>query len=192
MTPRMLLAIAAAMLLAPELPAQIQRVRSNSAARTVDSIIPRSGPVGTEVLVKSGAMPAITPLRVGFGAFAGFEAFDMVLSSDKGELAMKATVPQWASWDRSYRFIVFDVYFQPIALSEPFYATTADGLLFRQGIVSREDPQCVTVKEKTGEVHSLTGDIASLKTGDNVSVEGVFAGMSTCASGAVIRVTRVR
>ncbi len=192
MKSRTLLAIAASLLFATDAAAQLQRSFGNSAARKVDSIIPRSGPVGTEVRVKSGAMPAVTPLRIGFGAFAGFEAFDMILSSEKGEFSMYATVPQWASWDKTYRFIVFDVYFQPIAISEPFYATTPDGLIYRRGTVSRDNPQCVTVKELNGEIHSLTGELASLKTGDNIGVEGAFAGPSTCASGAAIRVTRIR
>jgi hypothetical protein len=193
MTSRMILLAITVMFSASALPAQLTRSMGGAGpTRKVDSIIPQSGPAGTDVILKAWEMPAVTPLRVGFGAFTGFEAYDMVQSNEKGELMMHATVPPWASWDKSYRLIVFNVYFQPIALSEPFYVTNTEGLLYRRGMVLRDNPQCVTVTEMSGEVHSLTGEIAALKSGEVAGVEGAFAGPSKCSSGAAIRVTRVR
>jgi hypothetical protein len=193
MTSRIFTALVIALVSASNLEAQLSRAMGGGGpTRRVDSIIPQSGPVGTEVVLKAWSMPAITPLRVGFGSTLGFEAYDMVLSTDKGELTMRATVPAWATWDKTYRLIVFNVYFQPIALSDPFYVTNAEGLLMRRGVVSREKPECVTFTDTGGEVHSLTGEIAALKTGDVASIEGTFTGASKCATGAAIRVARIR
>ncbi len=193
MKSRAFLIIVLALLCSRELPAQLVRAMGGGGpTKKVDSIIPQSGPVGSEVVLKAWTMPAVTPLRVGFGAYTGFEAYDMVMSTEKGELTMRATVPPWASWDKSYRLIVFNVYFQPIALSDPFYVTSPEGMIFRRGVISRENPECVTITEGNGEVHSLTGEIATLKTGDVASLEGVYVGNSRCVSGAAIKVTKIR
>jgi hypothetical protein len=176
--------------------AEAQQLRHGSSGgeitRKVDSILPRSGAPGSTVRVKSGSMPSITPIRVGFGATAGFEELRMLLTSLDGEFSMSATVPSWATWDKSYRFIVFDAYFRPVAMSAPFYATNSDGLLYREGTVSRENPACVTLRELNGEIHALSGELAALKTGDYARIEGTFGGDSGCSTGIAIKVTRIR
>ena len=142
--------------------------------------------------VKSGSMPAITPIRLGFGATTGFEALEMILTSEAGEFSTKALVPEWASWDRAYRFIVFDVYFRPIALSDPFYATSKEGLVYREGRVNRPSASCVTITQLNGEVHALAGaDTAQLRTGASAGIEGTIVGPTTCSPGILIRITRV-
>lgn len=188
------MAALAALAPAESLSAQIVRAgRGGDTTRRVESIVPTSGAPGSEVAVKSGSMPAITPIRIGFGATTGFEALDMILTSEAGEFSTRAVVPEWASWDRAYRFIVFDVYFRPIALSEPFYATSKEGLVYREGRINRSSASCVTITQINGEVHALTGaDTAQLRTGTTAGVEGSIAGSSPCAtSGILIRITRI-
>jgi hypothetical protein len=161
--------------------------------RMIDSISPRFGPVGTEVAVRSGAMPAITPIRVGFGATTGFEDLQMILTSDGGEFATRARVPAWATWDRSYRFIVLDIYFRPIALSQPFYVTNVDGLLSRDGTVRRPSESCVTLQQPGGETAVLNGDVGSLVTGQHIGVEGrPVPATPGCGASLGIQLIRVR
>jgi hypothetical protein len=161
--------------------------------RMIDSIGPRFGPVGTEVAVRSGSMPAITPIRIGFGATTGFEDLQMILTSDGGEFATRARVPAWATWDRTYRFIVLDIYFRPIALSQPFYVTNSDGVISRDGTVRRPSESCVTLQQPGGETAVLSGDVASLATGQHIAVEGrVVSATPGCGASLGIQLIRVR
>jgi hypothetical protein len=79
---------------------------------------PSSGPPGTTVAVKWEYLPAITPMRIGVGAQrVGFEVLKEVLSNDKGEFADTIKIPDWASTNRPVMLIVFDFYFNPLAIS---------------------------------------------------------------------------
>jgi hypothetical protein len=181
---------------APALLAQARHGMTDlsSITRVVDSMAPRSGPVGTDVNLRAMSMPAITPVRLGFGAATGFEELGMLLTTETGVLTVGAKVPEWATWDRSYRFIVFDVYFRPIALSDPFYVTSQDGMVLREGTVRRPATSCVTLTQMNGETITLVGDTASLTNDVRVAVEGTVVGPTAapCPAGVTIRITRVR
>lgn len=150
--------------------------------RRVDLVEPTSGPPGTRVRVASGEMPSITPIRVGLGGMrSGFESLLDVLTTMDGEFDVTVALPQWASWDRVHRFVVFDIYFAPIALSELFHVTNAEGLVRREGTVHRGPGGCLFLKDLDGISYALRGGPPEVvRVGADVAVEARIADGGTC------------
>ncbi len=164
----------------------------HSIARRVESMSPRSGPPGTVVTLRSTNMPAITPVRIGVGALRfGFEEVTQVMTSDRGVLSTTVVVPEWAQCDLIHRFIVFDFYFNPIALSDIFHVTDADGMVQRRGQLTAEGVECPALRGDDGVLYTLTGDLAGFKAGDEVVVEGSLPEMAICMQGTTIQVVRI-
>lgn len=131
--------------------------------RRIERISPKSGAPGTAVRVDTQDMPVITPIRVGIGAArTGFEAFQELLTGDEGEFDVTVEVPAWAVWDRVHVFIVFDIYFRPIALSDAFHVTDERGMVRRTGRIERRSPECTVMRDIDGVQYALTGDPALL------------------------------
>jgi len=174
--------------------AQVGRRRiSGTIDRPIDSISPRIGPVGQVVRVASGEMPSITPIRVGIGAMrVGFEAYEELLTSMDGEFATTVTVPAWATWDRVHRFIVLDIYFAPIALSEPFHVTDERGMVRREGHVLSTSPQCAVFEDLDGLGYALVGSaVAGLEADAEAIVEGRIMERPACEQELSIEIARV-
>jgi len=170
----------------------VSDARLDSIVRRVESMVPGSGAPGTTVTLRTGGLPHVTPLRIGVGAVRfGFEEVGQVLSSEKGEISLEVTVPSWARRDLTHRFIVFDFYFVPIALSEVFYVTDADGLLLREGTLVRAGPRCQALRSDDGLTYSLAGDVSRFKVGSRVVVEGRIARSSACTDGITIEIVRL-
>jgi hypothetical protein len=169
-----------------------QRV-SNDIQRRIHFISPHSGPIGSVVRVESGDMPSITPIRVGIGASrSGFEAYEELLTTPDGEFATTVKVPEWATWDRIYMFIVFDIYFQPIALSDVFHVTNAEGLIQRQGRVQEIEGDCTGFRDLDSIGYALVGEhLGDLDVGDEVTVVGRIAEKPACGMPNTIEVVRV-
>jgi hypothetical protein len=185
-----------ALLAAPQVTAQaagrVEVSRAETINRRLQAISPRFGPPGTQVTVASGLMPAITPVRVGIGATRiGFETLAELLTTPQGEFSVPVVVPQWATTDRSHRFILFDFYFNPIAMSDAFFVTDANGVFRRTGRVLREGVPCVSLRDVDGETYVLVGDTAGLAEGARVTVEGKLAESSGCGVGDAIGILRV-
>lgn len=150
--------------------------------RRVDLIQPTAGPPGTRVRVASGEMPSITPIRVGLGGMrSGFESLLDVLTTMDGEFDVTVSLPGWASWDRVHRFVVFDIYFAPIALSELFHVTNEEGLVYREGTVHRGPGGCLFLKDLDGISYALRdGDADVVRVGAEVAVEARVAEDGAC------------
>ncbi|HXV85508.1 MAG TPA: DUF5818 domain-containing protein [Gemmatimonadales bacterium] len=167
--------------------------RLDSIVRRVDSMTPRSGAPGTTVRLQSRGMPHLTPLRIGVGAVRfGFEEVGQVMTDQRGAFSVDVVVPAWARRDLIHRFIVFDFYFVPIALSELFHVTDADGLVMREGVLRRDGAQCPSLRTDDGLVYGLTGDLDTLAAGTRVEVEGTLAEVAACARELTLRVVNVR
>ncbi len=164
----------------------------DSIARRIESMSPGSGPPGTVVTLRSTNMPAITPVRIGVGALRfGFEEVAQVMTSDRGVLSITVEVPEWAQRDLIHRFIVFDFYFNPIALSDIFHVTDADGMVLRRGQLTDEGVECPALRGDDGVLYTLTGSLAEFKAGDDVVVEGTLPEASICMQGTTIQVVRI-
>jgi hypothetical protein len=164
----------------------------HAVARGVESMAPRSGPPGTTVTLRSTNMPAITPVRIGVGALRfGFEEVAQVMTTNRGVLSTTVVVPEWAQRDLIHRFIVFDFYFNPIALSDIFHVTDADGMVERRGRLTDEGVECPALRGDDGVLYTLTGDLSAFKAGDEVLVEGSLPEMSICQQGTTIQVVRI-
>jgi hypothetical protein len=172
--------------------AQVRHVESmDSIRRRVASFIPRTGPPGATVTVSTGLMPAITPLRIGFGGNDGFEEMTSVLTTTTGEFSVTVTIPTWAEWTRSYRFIAFDVYFRPLALSDLFHVTDENGRVRREGAITSDATACKGLRDRHGELYALVGDTVTRRAGDRVTVEGTIVERSDCRQGIPLRVARI-
>ena len=164
----------------------------DSIARRIASMSPRSGPPGTVVTLRSTNVPAITPVRIGVGALrVGFEEVAQVMTSDRGVVSITVDVPEWAQRDLIHRFIVFDFYFNPIALSDIFHVTDADGMVLRRGQLTAEGVECPALRGDDGVLYTLTGSLAEFKAGDEVVVEGTLPEASMCMQGTTIQVVRI-
>ena len=167
----------------------------DSQSTRVVAFSPRSGPPGTEVTVSAKDLPAVTPVYLGMGAArAGFEVLGQLLLTDGyGEMSETVEIPSWATRDRSHFFVLLDVYFRPLTLSDAFYVTDLDGMLLRKGRITGEGVNCLSMSGEVedGELYTLAGATEGLKPGDNVVVEGVLLESSDCVQGTTIRVIRV-
>ena len=174
---------------------RVQAPGADRITRRLQNITPRSGPPGTVVTVASALMPHITPVRVGMGATRiGFEALAELLTSVNGDFSVNVTVPEWARWDRNHRFILFDFYFNPIAASDAFFVTDAEGRMRREGLMSSE-ARCPAIRDVDGELFALVGDSASIarwRVGERVVVTGTFVEGASCGETPTLRVSEIR
>lgn len=164
--------------------------------RKIELIYPRSGPPGTVVRVNTEDMPVITPIRVGIGAAqAGFEAFQELMTGQEGEFDVSVEVPEWASWDRVHLFIVFDIYFRPIALSDAFHVTNDEGLVRRTGRVTHRDDGCSILRDIDGIQYALLGEdgtVEGIEANTTVTMDGRVLPREECGFQNVLEVTSLR
>lgn len=164
--------------------------------RRIELIDPKSGPPGTVVRVNTEDMPVITPVRVGMGAAqAGFEAFQELLTGQEGEFDVTVEVPDWATRDRVHVFIVFDIYFRPIALSDAFHVTDERGLVRRTGQVERQDSECTLMRDIDGVEYALVegdGPATNLEMDTTLTLEGRVQDREVCGLRNVLEVVSVQ
>ncbi len=164
-------------------------------SRRIQTVTPGSGRAGSFVTLKATGMPAITPVRIGLGATeVGFEEIAQVMTSETGELSLTVTVPTWTKPDLTHVFIVFDIYFVPIAVSDEFYVLAPDGTVVREGRITNPVGECTSpgLLTNQGMLYTLVGDLGGFHPGDRVTVEGGVAESTLCPEGATIEVLRIR
>ena len=167
----------------------------HAVSRRIESLSPRSGRAGTVVTLRATGMLAITPVRIGIGATeVGFEEIGQALTTERGELSSTVTVPSWTRPDLTHVFIVFDFYFNPIAVSDEFFWLAPDGTVVRQGRITNEVGDCSGLGLLTdqGVLYTLVGDLSGFEAGDRVIVEGGIAESTPCPQSATIEVLRIR
>lgn len=170
------------------------RTASDSAASRVVLISPRVGPPGTKVTIQPLYLPGVTPVVISIGGTrSGFEELAQTATDVDGNLVGTTTftVPDWAVNDRNYAFMVMDIYFRPLALSEVFFVTGPEGTVLREGWITDEGMACTTFRGDGGELYTLSGDTRTVKVGDRVLVEATLAESSDCPRGTPLRVVRI-
>src|SRR5688572_14670042 len=165
-------------------------------AYRIATFSPASGPPGTTVAVKWEYLPAITPMRIGVGAQrVGFEVLNEVLSDDKGVFADTIRIPEWASINRPVMLIVFDFYFNPLAISSAFQVTDVNGMLQRTGRLQEQTGRCAELLSTENDHYWLTGDIGEFRPGDRVVVQSKLGTPADCGVGerdVVLQVVGIR
>lgn len=160
--------------------------------RLIQSISPRSGPVGTPVEVYSDNMPLEAKFHVGVGATrSGFEALYEATQLDLGEISVTLPIPDAVSRERAIVFVAFNAVFSPIAMSRPFHVTDEQGRLQRTGQVTSTNRSCVSFQDEDGFDYELVGAVQGLRSAAEVVLEAEYVGESTCMDGATIRVIEV-
>jgi hypothetical protein len=160
--------------------------------RVIQSISPRSGPVGTPVEVFSDNMPLEARFHVGVGATrSGFESLYEATQLDLGEIAVTLPIPSAVTHERAIVFVAFNAVFSPIAMSKPFHVTDERGRFLRTGQVVSTGGACVTFHDMDGFAYELVGATAGLQSGEEVSLEAGYIAESSCVDGATIRVFEV-
>jgi hypothetical protein len=163
-----------------------------SEIRHIQSIAPHSGPPGTTVSVSTLNLPLEAKVHVGVGAMReGFEALVEAEQGEWGEIAVRVEVPATTSWERPIVFVAFNAIFAPIGMSDAFHVTTHDGLVRRTGTVTDEADGCLTFRDEDTYLYALSGDVASLEVGDEVTIDGVFFDTGECLSGPSIGVSAI-
>lgn len=160
----------------PEHMVEEEEDRSLHSLARPTNMSPSFGPPGTIVELTGSLLPALTPMQVAFGGSRfGFEALMLTITDATGELSVTVEIPDWASKDRTHRFIVFNAYFtDTYAATPPFHVTDSDGKIHRVGEVIWTGPECITVATRDEEVFHLIGDgdLEDLDMGARVAVEG--------------------
>lgn len=197
-TPRgakVLAAVVAACIAAAAQDAQCQRRYATvDSLRHIQSVVPRSGPPGTEVEIYTENLPPQAKIHVGVGAMrAGFEALAEATQEIWGEVSATVRIPRYATWERPIVFIVFNGVFSPIGISDPFHVTNNMGLVRRTGRITDEGLACLTLRDADQYMYALAGALAGLrdlKPGDQVTVEGTVTESSPCGGADQIDVVR--
>ena len=154
---------------------------------------PGSGPAGTPVTVETTNLPAVTPIYLGMGATrSSFEVLAQLVTDEFGTMSTVIEVPAWATTDRTHFFVLVDVYFRPLAVSDAFHVTEPDGTLRRRGRITVDAGGCLVLQEdgEGGGRYVLTGDPPGLTAGADVAVEGRLTESAGCPEGIALEITR--
>ncbi len=154
----------------------------------------RLGPPGTVVSVKTGLLPALTPVQLVIGGTqSGFEGLALGQTDAEGNFEGVVEVPSWSKRDQLHRFIVFNLYFSTVlAESTIFHVTDADGAIVREGHIGSSGSECTTLEGNDGERYRLIGATDELEAGTRVVVEGVISESDeSCGEGLSLDLTLV-
>ena len=169
-----------------------QRIVRADSLRLIQSVVPLSGPPGTEVSVSSENLPLAARIHIAVGMLhAGFETIGQAEQGEWGEISASVRIPVTATWDRPLYVIALDGVFSPIGMSDPFHVTNVDGMIQRAGSISDEGGPCLTLRDENDLLYALTGDLGAFRSGDDVVVEGIYSGTSSCLDGSTIDVSRI-
>ncbi len=172
-----------------DIAAQVFRADS---LRQVQSVVPRSGPPGTQISISSVNLQLEARVHIAVGTlFAGFETVGEAAQGVLGEISASVQIPTSATWDRPLYVIALNGVFMPIGISDPFHVTDANGMIRRVGRVTDEGWPCLTLRDENNLLYSLTGELGTFRPGDQVVVDGTYARASSCRDGSTIGVTRI-
>ena len=118
-----------------------------------------------------------------------------MLTDDKGVFSDTIQIPAWASVNRPVMLIVFDFYFNPLAISSAFQVTDANGMMVRTGRLQASTGPCAEMVSTENDRYWLTGDIGAFQAGDRVVVESKLGSPAACGRGerdVVLEVVGIR
>ena len=166
-------------------------VRSDS-LRQIQSVVPLSGPAGTQIAVDSENLPLAARVHIAVGMLhAGFETLGQAAQGEWGDITASVQIPIDASWERPLYVIALDGVFSPMGISPPFHVTNDRGMIRRTGRLIDEGGSCLTLRDENDLLYAVTGELGAFSAGDEVVVDGTYLAASSCRDGSTIGVTRI-
>ena len=156
-------------------------------------VSPHSGTIGSTIKIGTKSLPPNTAVQVMIGALMdGFEVVATPMTDANGLFngreTIEITVPDWVKTNRSYLVMLTDLQYKPLAASDMFHPTDANGGLSRRGTVKFDDPKCPTLTGQGGELYFLSGDTSGLRGGADVIIKGKVSEPTPCGQTTTIRV----
>jgi hypothetical protein len=122
-------------------------------------ISPVTGPHGTEVRVWADGLQENQNYQIAIGEMqgCGYQICTPVRSNANGELVATAVVPEWAHTNHYEVVMILGEDFVPLAVSDPFHVSDADGLVTREGTIATAWPGCASLETEGGVTYALVG-----------------------------------
>ena len=156
---------------------------------------PHGGPPGTKVTVTMNNLPLGDTVEVGFGSFVEHQIIGSGRPDSNGSVKTTVAIPATAVPGPHYFFIANSAG-SPIAVSDPFLVTRADGTVRLRGRVTDEGGSsgagCRVIKGVNDEMYGLSGKVGAPAVGARVTVEGKLAATSRCTQLLAIEVTSLQ
>jgi hypothetical protein len=169
----------------PTLPSADQQVEK------LPYLSPHGGPPGTEVTVTMTNLPLGDTVEVGFGSFVEHQIIGSGRPDSNGGMKTTVTVPA-SSAPGPYYFFIANSAGSPIAVSDPFLVTRADGTVRLRGQVADAGTPCKVMKGINDELYGLFGKVGTPAVGARITVEGKLAATSACKQTLAIEVTSLQ
>ena len=145
------------------------------------SITPRGGAIGSKVSLEATGLPPQSNLLIAFANLQSYQLMQRVTTDDEGYFTTTQEVPPWAIVGGvHYLFASFSDE-RPLALSEGFHVTTADGTVRVRGKIGDQAEGCVELRNSGDVLYHLVGGIGERALGDRVTVTGTIADAAACA-----------
>jgi hypothetical protein len=159
--------------------------------RKLPNLSTHGGPPSTKVTVSIGDMLIGDSLEIGFGSFVEHQILGGGKVGRDGAFKGTFTVPADATMGSHFVFVA-QAAGSPIAISDPFIVTRADGTFTLRGQISDVKGQCKIMKGTYDETYALAGKIGSPALGAHVTVQGKLAASSPCTQPVVVDVATVK
>ena len=132
------------------------------------------------------------PLLIAFANLQSYQLLQRVATDSEGRFKTKQEVPPWAKVGGVHYFFASFSDERPLALSDGFHVTTADGTARVKGMIGDPVESCVELTTTGDVLYHLVGGIGERVPGDRVSVIGTIANADACAGpGIAIAVTDI-
>jgi hypothetical protein len=155
-------------------------------------IAPRGGAIRTEVSLEATGLPAQANLLIAFANLQSYQLLQRVTTDSEGRFTTTEKVPPWAKVGGVHYFFASFSDERPLALSDGFHVTTADGTARVRGMIGGQAESCVELRNTGDVLYHLVGGIGKRLPGDRVSVTGTITDADACAGpGIAIAVTEI-
>jgi hypothetical protein len=125
----------------------------------IRTISPQFGPAGTMVRVHADNLPPNARVQVAVGEMqgCGYQVCEKVQTNGRGELTANVQVPEWAHTTHYEVIMILAEDFMPIAVSDPFHVTDAEGMVTRTGTIGMAWPGCPSLIGDHGVTYAIVG-----------------------------------
>ena len=147
---------------------------------------PRGGAIGSAVTLRAAGLPPDTELLIAFANLQNYQLIQRVTTDSTGSFTTVSEVPRWAVLDGVHYFFASFADEIPLAFSNGFHVTEADGTARVEGTVENADGGCVDLRNAGDVVYHLVGDVGQRKPGARIAVTGAIADPSACGGGGPV------